>query len=195
MLPSPPQLFFFFPILTFIKSQDQNSSLGTFLLIQLDIKVIKNSLSFTNSHTQAHKVNKMNVWQYLCCPDWNYSAQAAPSGKGEGWDPLDGNMKCLNQRKCPLRKVSAFLHPYKKCLKSVTVKLPKITQTYTFSPPLPHKGFVCYFLLLSLLNKWKCRNPFLKPNSAKIVVFFLSTSFQSLSFLFSADKSEIILVF
>lgn len=124
------------------------------------MKLVKNSSSFTNSRTQAHEVNKMNVCQYFCCPDWNQSAQAAPSGNGEGWDPLDGNMNCQNQRKCPLKKISAFLHPYKKYFKSVTVKLWK-SHTH---PTTPQSGFVCCFLLVSLLNKWKYRNQFLKLN-------------------------------
>lgn len=108
---------------------------------------------------------------------------------GRLWDPSDGNAKCLSWAltlKHPLGKVYAFHQPHKKCLKPVTVKLPK-------PPP---QGFVRNFLFASLLNKWKGRGPFLKPNSINITILFLSASFLFLCFgFFSADKSEIVLVF
>lgn len=76
-------------------------------------------------------------------------AQAPPSGNGEGWGPSDGNTKCLSQAltpKCPLGKVYAFHQPHKKCLKAVTVKLPK-------HPPPPKSPRLCMKFLTCIFTK------------------------------------------
>lgn len=149
-----------------------------FLLIQLDMKLVKNSSSFTTSYTGTR--SEQNCWAVfvlprlkLVCPGCTFRQQGR-LGSTRWKHKVPKPEKMSFEERTP----SALLHPCKKCSKWNSPK------SHTHAPTLPPQGFVCYLLLVSLLNKWKCRNLFLKTNSAKIMIFFLFTSFQSLCFFF-----------
>lgn len=131
-------------ILTFINSWDQNSSLGMFLLIQLDMKLVKNSSSFTKSYTGTQsEQNRLAVFVLprlkLVCPGCTFR-QRGRLGSTKWKHEVPKTEKMSFEERTP----SAFLHPCKKCLKWNSLN-------HAHTPPLhspPKALFVISYLYL-----------------------------------------------